>query len=94
MGKLEFVGGKEVAGRLRAEWKLAEGDAYDSTYPDEFLNADRGVLPAGFVRNNLQTMQNCPDALVEVRIILDPKEDKSTSPPKDIPCEDHKEQTK
>lgn len=64
MGKLEFVGGKEVAGRLRAEWKLAEGDAYDSTYPDEFLNADRGVLPAGFVRNNLQTMQNCPDALV------------------------------
>ena len=93
MGKLEFVGGKEAAGRLRAEWKLSEGDIYDPTYIDDFLSATRDLLPQDFGPANVQTIQNCPAAAVEVRLILDPSEDKSAAP-KNIPCEEHSKNSK
>ncbi len=92
MGKLEFVGEKEPAARLRAEWKLSEGEAYDATYIDQFLTVNRDLLPANFSKMNVQKIQNCPDALVEVRLILDPAQDKSNSTPKDVPCEEKKEE--
>ena len=85
MGKLEIVG-KEAAARLRAEWKLAEGDAYDSTYIAQFLDLNRDLLPAGFSQANAQVILNCPEAKVEVRLILDPAEDGSKSERKGVPC--------
>jgi outer membrane protein assembly factor BamA len=44
MGKLDIVADKEVAARLRAAWRLAEGDVYDNTYIDQFLEANRDLL--------------------------------------------------
>jgi outer membrane protein assembly factor BamA len=89
MGKLETVGDKELAAKLRANWNLAEGEVYDRTYIDQFLEINRDSLPAGFSRANVQTIQNCPDALVEVRLILDPAEETSHAEPKNVPCEEH-----
>jgi outer membrane protein assembly factor BamA len=89
MGKLDIVADKEVAARLRAEWKQAEGDVYDHTYIDQYLEANRDLLPVGFSRANVHTIQNCPDALVEIRLIIDPAEDTSRAEPKNVPCEEH-----
>lgn len=94
MGKLEIVGDKEVAARLRAEWKLAEGDVYDHTYIDQFLEANRDLLPEGFSRANVHGIQNCPDAAVDVRLIVDPAEDTSHAEPKNVPCEEHRDVSK
>jgi outer membrane protein assembly factor BamA len=91
MGKLEIIAAKETAARVRAEWKLPEGDVYDTTYVDRFLDENRDLLPAGFSRASVETIQNCPDALVEVRLILDQAEAVSRPQPKDIPCEDRQD---
>jgi outer membrane protein assembly factor BamA len=88
MGKLEIVASKEAAARLSAEWKLPEGDPYDKTYIDQYLETNRDLLPHGFSRANVDTIQNCPDAAVEVRMIVDPAEDKLHFPPKSVPCEE------
>jgi outer membrane protein assembly factor BamA len=91
MGKLEIVAGKEAGARLRAAWKLDEGLPYDKTYIDTYLATNRDLLPSGFGRQSVETAVNCPDALVQVRMIVDPAEDKSPSQMKDVPCKDSKE---
>jgi outer membrane protein assembly factor BamA len=94
MGKLETVGDKQLAAKLSADWNLAEGNVYDRTYIDQFLETNRDSLPVGFSRANVQTIQNCPDALVEVRLILDPAEETSHADPKNVPCEHHHDVSK
>lgn len=94
MGELDTVADKEVAAKLRAEWTLTEGDVYDYTYIDRFLETNRDSLPLGFSRASVQTIQNCPDALVEVRLMGDPAEDTSHSKPKDVLCEEHHDVSK
>jgi outer membrane protein assembly factor BamA len=89
MGKLDIAADKEVAARLRAAWKLGEGDVYDNTYIDQFLEANRDLLPEGFSRANIHGIQNCPDAAVEVRLIVDAAEETSHAEPKNVPCEEH-----
>jgi len=93
MGRLDIVADKEVAARLRQEWKLAEGDVYDHTYIDKYLEANRDLLPVGFSRDNIQGSQNCPDAVVGVRLIIDPA-DTSHAEPKNVPCEEHHDVSK
>lgn len=88
MGKLDIVSDKDCAGRLRMQWKLAEGEVYDYTYIDEYLTAARDILPSNFSRANVETIQNCPEALVQVRLIVDPAQDKSSSKLKNVSCED------
>ena len=61
-----------VKRRLRTEWKLAEGDVYDNTYIHKYLTTHNDLLPASFGRANVQTIQNCLDALMHVRLIVDP----------------------
>jgi len=90
MGKLDIVAEKEVAGRLRMQWKLSEGDVYDYTYIDEYLTAARDILPSNFSRANVQTWQNCPQGLVQVRMIVDPAQDKSSSELKTVQCENQR----
>ncbi len=92
MGKLEILADKETAAKVHAAWKLADGDVYDITYVDEFLKDNRDLLPAGFGLGNVQRIQNCPEAVVEVRMVLDPREDKST--PRSIPCEGDKKSSR
>jgi outer membrane protein assembly factor BamA len=94
MGKLEIVAEKEAEARLRAEWKLAEGDVYDRTYIDDYISANRSLLPVNFTRANVQTFQNCPEALMHIRLIVDHARDTSGSEPKDVPCEEHEKQSK
>ena len=94
MGKLDIVADKEVAARLRPEWKQAEGDVFDQTYIDQYLEANRDLLPVGFSRANIHRIQNCPDAVVEVRLIIDPAEDTSHAGPKNVPCEEHHDVSK
>jgi len=94
MGKLDIVADQEVASRLRGEWKLAEGDVYDRTYIDQYLEANRDLLPVGFSRANVQQVQNCPDAQVGVRLIVDASEDTSHAELKNIPCEEHHDASK
>ena len=80
---------EEVAAKLHADWKLAEGDVYDYYYIEQFLETNRDSLPRGFSRANVHTIQNCPDAVVEVRLLVDPAKDTSQAEPKNVPCEDH-----
>jgi outer membrane protein assembly factor BamA len=94
MGKLDIVADKEVAARLLAEWKPAEGDVYDQTYIDQYLEANRDLLPVGFSRANVHRIQNCPDAVVKIRLIIDPVEDTSHAEPKNVPCEEHHDVSK
>ncbi len=94
MAKLDIVADKEVAARLRAEWKLPEGDVYDQTYIDQYLEANRDLLPVGFSRADVHGIQNCPDAVVEIRLIIDPAEDRSHVEPKNVPCEEHHDVSK
>lgn len=67
---------------------------YDQTYIDEYLQTNRDLLPLGFSRANVHTIHNCPDAVVEVRLIVDPAEDTSHAGPKNVPCEDHHDVSK
>jgi len=95
MGKLDIVTDRDAtAARLRATWKLAEGDVYDNTYIDDYLSTAHDILPANFGKANIQTLQNCPEAVVNLRLIVDPAQDKSHSEPKNIPCEEKKEEEK
>jgi outer membrane protein insertion porin family len=94
MGKLEILGDEEVAARLRAEWKLTEGAIYDRTYIDQYIEANRDLLPAGFSRANVQIIQNCPDAVVEVRLTIDPAEKTSHVEPKNVPCKEPRDLSK
>jgi outer membrane protein assembly factor BamA len=94
MGKLDIVADDEVSVRLRAGWKLAEGAVYDHTYIDQYLDANRDSLPAGFSRANVHIIQNCPDAVVEVRLIIDTAEQPSHAEPKNVPCKEHHDVSK
>jgi outer membrane protein assembly factor BamA len=94
MGKLDIVADKEVAARLHAEWKLAEGDVYDHTYIDQFFETNWDSLPLGFSRANVHTIQNCPDTVVEVRLIVDPAQDNWHPEAKNVPCKDHHDVSK
>src|SRR5947199_999241 len=89
MGRLDIAAAKEAAARLRSEWKLAEGAVYDATYIDHYLEDNCNLFPVSFSRENVQIFLNCPDALVEVRVIIDPAEDPSHPEPKNVPCAKH-----
>lgn len=94
MGKLDIVAEKEVAARLRSQWKLTEGDVYDNSYIDQYLETNRGMLPVGFSRANIEKVQNCPDTSVAVRLIVDPAADTTHAEPKNVLCEEHHDVSK
>jgi len=94
MGTLEILAGKETAARLRAEWKIAEGSAYDSTYIRKFIEKNSDLLPKGFTAADARQVMNCPEGVVEVSLMVDPREGKSELPVKNIPCESQHDQTK
>jgi len=94
MGKLEILAQRELAARLQAQWKLAEGDAYDLSYLDRYLQANQMLLPANFTRTNVAEFEDCPNAQVLLRIVIDPDLEKTTAPRRNIPCEDEKDKQK
>jgi len=94
MGKLDIVAEKETSAKLRAEWKLTEGDVYDKYYIARYLGINWALLSPGFGRTDVYETQNCPDAVVEVRMIIDPAHGEPHAEPKDIPCEKHEDVVK
>jgi len=87
MGKLEILAKNELAARLQAEWKLAEGAIYDSTYINRYVEENHGLLPEGFTAGDVLKGYDCPEALVNIRLVVDPAEDTSRYLPKNVPCE-------
>jgi outer membrane protein assembly factor BamA len=92
--KLDIVADKEIAARLRAEWKLADGEVYDDSYVDQYVELNRNLLPSGFDKASIQRIQNCPDGVVEVRLLIDPAEDPLHTVPKNVPCKEQQDVSK
>lgn len=88
--KVEFLAEKQLAARLRSQWKLDTGSPYDQTYIDKYIEANQDLLPTGFGRDGVQFGTNCPEASVEVRFVIDRTEDSSKSKSKNVPCEKNK----
>jgi hypothetical protein len=88
MGNLNMVAGRELAARLAARWKLLEGDVYDQAYLDRYIQANRDLLPARFNRGDAFGTRDCPNALIHLRLVIDPDLDPSQFQRKNIPCED------
>jgi outer membrane protein assembly factor BamA len=87
MGKLEILAQKEMADRLREEWQLPEGAAFDLSYIDEYIGANRFLLPLGFTARDVQLVRDCPGASIEVRLVLEVTDPSSQSRPKDVESE-------
>jgi Surface antigen variable number repeat len=91
MGKLEVLAEKDLADRLRLAWKLDEGKVYNSTYIDKYIEENRDLLPSGFGPDRVDLAQDCPKALVDVRMkVADAgasNEQMKSEPMKNIPCE-------
>jgi outer membrane protein assembly factor BamA len=85
--KVDILAKKELVSKLRPRWKLDEGSVYDDSYIDKYIEENRDLLPEGFDRRQIQVVQNCPEALVEVKLLIDPVEAASSSPSKPVPCE-------
>jgi len=85
--KVEILAKRDLAAKLRLQWKLQEGSAYDQDYTERYIDDNRDLLPERFRGDQVQVVRDCPAALVEVRIVVDAAEDTSKSAPKDIPCE-------
>lgn len=85
--KVEILAKKDLAAKLRMQWKLEEGAVYDHDYLDRYIDENRHLLPEGFREEQVQVVRDCPGALVDVRLAIDASEDTSKSAPKDVPCE-------
>ena len=87
MGKLEIFAKKEIADRLRTEWPMPEGAAFDFTYLDKDIGHNRSLLPPEFQREHVQLVRDCQDSTVDVRLPLDATDPRSQSVPKDLGCD-------
>ena len=87
MGKLLTFAQDELGDKLRARWKIPPGAVYDGTYPEDFVRENASILPAGFTPDQIQVVKDCPNALVEVRVILDPALEAVQPMPKPVPCD-------
>ena len=90
MGKLDVFARKELADRLGAVWELGEGKTYDASYPAKFLDEHHDLLPSGFTSSEIQVVRHCPDATVDVRLIIDQVE-AAVHPAKPVECEESSE---
>ena len=87
MGKFDVVARKDDAERLRAAWRLTEGAPYDATYIPTYIAENRSILPTGFNEQGVEVVTDCPQALVTVRVIVDPFDPKAQTPVKSVPCD-------
>ena len=94
LDKVEFVGKKEMTSRLQVQWNLEPGSVFDVTYLDQYIGANRELLPDGFTRKDVQIVTDCPKAVVGVRLIVDAAADEARSQAKDVPCEEKHEKGK
>ncbi len=94
MGKLKVFAKQDVAERLQSEWRLPEGAVFDFGYVGKYLDANRELLPSGFIPDDLRIVRNCPEASIEVRLILDQRAPTLQSQPTDVRCEESHDKAK
>jgi outer membrane protein assembly factor BamA len=94
MGKLKVFGKQDVAERLQSQWQLPEGAIFNFDYIAKYLEANRELLPTGFSPDDAPIVRNCPEALIEVRLILDQTVPTLQSQPNDVKCEQPNDKTK
>lgn len=87
LGKLEIFAQKELADELRAQWQLPEGAVFNRAYLEDYVRANHALLPANFVPQDLQVVRDCPNATVQVRMLVDPILAASHPAPPDVNCE-------
>jgi len=89
MGKLIVVGKhNDLSTRLQTLWSIPEGAVFDFGYPEEYIKANRTLLPKAFSKNDLQIVRDCPEATVAVWLILDEPALLSQSQPRAVKCEE------
>ena len=94
MGKLELVAKKEIADPLRAAWQLHAGAVFDSSYTSKYVHTNHAHLPPGFTEEQVQLVRNCPDAVVDIRLLVDATDPAAQSQPKEVLCEQPDTSTK
>lgn len=86
MGKLVIFANSELAEKLGAQWKIAEGGVYDGLYGEDFVRENATLLPVGFTPEQVQVVRDCPSATVEVRVVVDPALASVQPVPKPVSC--------
>jgi Surface antigen variable number repeat len=86
IGKLVIFAKSELAEKLRARWKIGEGAVYDGLYREDFVRANATLLPKGFTPGQIQAIRDCPKALVEVHVVVDPALASVESATKPVAC--------
>jgi len=66
---------------------LSEGKIYDAGYPSKFIDAHRDLLPVDFTGSGVERVRNCPDAVVDVRFVID-QVGAAAHPAKPVKCEE------
>jgi len=87
LGKLEIFAPTDLADKLRAQWHLPEGAVFNRSYLLDYVRANHALLPASFVPQDMQVVRDCPNATVEVRILVDPILAASHPASRDVECE-------
>jgi len=87
LGKLEIFAPTELADKLRAQWHMAEGAVFNRSYLLDYVRANHALLPANFVPQDMQVVRDCPNAMVEVRMLVDPILAASHPAPREVECE-------
>lgn len=88
MGKLVVLAKSDVVEQVQAAWGIPEGAAFDFNYPTEYLKTNSGLLPADFTQKDMMIIGNCPDASVEVWLVVDPALLTLHMPPTAKKCEE------
>ncbi len=74
MGELEIQGlDARTTARLVEGWKLRGGDIYDASYPQQFLNDTKDVVPQAPWKISVHNSLNEKEKTVDVTLRFDPK---------------------
>ena len=87
LGKLDIFAPTELADKLRAQWHMAEGAVFNRSYLLDYVRANHALLPANFVPQDMQVVRDCPNATVEVRMLVDPILAASHPASREVECE-------
>lgn len=87
LGKLEIFAPAELADKLRAQWHMPEGAVFNRNYLADYARGNHALLPANFVPQDMQVVRDCPNATVELRMLVDPILAASHPASRDVECE-------
>jgi outer membrane translocation and assembly module TamA len=86
MGSFDVFGSQDTASLLKTRWDLGEGQPFDTSYIDKFVQQNKTLLPAGFQPfQSIVVTRNCRKSTVAVYLVLDPGKLLSDAP-RDTDC--------